>query len=407
MKLIVSCFSCSPSRGSEPGMGWGYLRAAARHHEIWALVDGWEFGDELRRYQAEHAKELKNVHFVFVPCKPHPLLRRLWPPSYYWFYNLWHRRAFRIAKKLHGEVGFDAAWKLSMVTFREPGYLWQLPIPFIWGPVGALGTTDWRILPVMGVRGMVEFAVRNLINWWQSRTSLRSRWAARKAAATRSLFAATGENQREMKRLWGVDSQVLCEIGLHELPEQVSGSNGEVLRIFWSGVFENRKALPLLLKALEKLEGRWTLDVLGDGPLRDEWHALAKRLRLTGYVNWHGWMKRSEALDVMKNADVTAITSIHDLTSTVIVEAMAYGKPVVCIDHCGFADVIDKTCGIKIPVSSPERMACAFAAALNRLRDTVLRDELSRGARKRAEYYLWENKEECLLNILGRSVGNV
>ena len=406
MKLIVSCFSCSPSRGSEPGMGWGYLRAAARHHEIWALVDGWEFGDELRKYKNDYAEELENVHFVFVPCKPHPLLRRSWPPSYYWFYNLWHRRAFRIAKRLHSEIGFDAAWKLSMVTFREPGYLWKLPIPFIWGPVGAMGSTDWRMLPVMGVRGILEFAARNIINWWQSRTSFRSRRAARKAASTNSLFAATGENQREMKRLWGVDSQVLCEIGLRELPTLVPDPNGEALRIFWSGVFENRKALPLLLRALQKMEGRWTLDVLGDGPLRDEWHALAERLHVAGDVNWHGWMKRAEALSILKNTDVVAITSIHDLTSTVIVEAMAYGKPVVCIDHCGFADVIDKTCGIKIPVSAPERMACAFASALNRLRDIALRDELSRGARRRAENYLWMNKEKTLLEILGRSVGN-
>lgn len=406
MKLIVSCFSCSPSRGSEPGMGWGYLSAVARHHEIWALVDGCEFGDELRKYKIDHIDEMKNVHFIFVPCRPHPILRRLWPPSYYWFYNLWHRRAFRIAKRLHSEIGFDAAWKLSMVTFREPGYLWKLPIPFIWGPVGALGSTGWRMLPLMGVRGMLEFTARNLINWWQSRTSLRSCKAARKAAATKSLFAATGENQREMKRLWGVDSQVLCEIGLHELPEPVSRSDGEVLRIFWSGVFENRKALPLLLKALKKLEGQWTLDVLGDGPLRDEWRMLTERLRLTGNVAWHGWLKRSEALNVLKNADVAVITSIHDLTSTVIVEALAYGKPVVCIDHCGFADAINETCGIKVPVATPARMACAFAAALNRLRDTALRDDLSHGARRRAENYLWVNKEKTLLEILGRSVDN-
>ena len=406
MKLIVSCFSCSPSRGSEPGMGWGYLSAVARHHEIWALVDGCEFGDELRKYKIDHIDEMKNVHFIFVPCRPHPILRRLWPPSYYWFYNLWHRRAFRIAKRLHSEIGFDAAWKLSMVTFREPGYLWKLPIPFIWGPVGALGSTGWRMLPLMGVRGMLEFTARNLINWWQSRTSLRSCKAARKAAATKSLFAATGENQREMKRLWGVDSQVLCEIGLHELPEPVSRSDGEVLRIFWSGVFENRKALPLLLKALKKLEGQWTLDVLGDGPLRDEWRMLAERLRLTGNVAWHGWLKRSEALNVLKNADVAVITSIHDLTSTVIVEALAYGKPVVCIDHCGFADAINETCGIKVPVATPARMACAFADALNRLRDTALRDDLSHGARRRAENYLWVNKEKTLLEILGRSVDN-
>lgn len=406
MKLIVSCFSCSPTRGSEPGMGWGYLRAIAQDHDIWALVDGWEFGEELRKYQAEHPEELRRVHFIFVPCKPHPLLRRIWPPSYYWFYNLWHRRAFKIAQRLHEEVHFDAAWKLSMVTYREPGYLWKLPIPFVWGPVGALGYTDRRLFPLLGWRGKMEYSVRNVINWWQSHFLVRPRRAAQKAAATRTLFAATGENLREMKRLWGVDSEVLCEIGLRELPSVQMRDDDECLKIFWSGVFERRKALPLLLMALSCFEGRWTLDVVGDGPMRRSWMSLSDKLRLAKHVTWHGWRPRREALTVLQRANVAVVTSLHDLTSTVLVEALAYGKPVVCLRHCGFADAVDETCGIPIAIDRSEDMVNAFTEALLRLKDPALRKELSRGARKRAEMYVWKNKMKRLHGIIERIFGH-
>lgn len=400
MKLIVSCFSCSPSRGSEPGMGWGYLRAIASHHDIWALVDGYEFEEELRCYQAEHPEELKRVHFVFVPCKPHPILRKLWPPSYYWFYNLWHRRAYRIAKKLHKEIGFDAAWKLSMVTYREPGYLWKLPIPFVWGPVGALGLTDWRLLPLVGLKGGLEFAIRNVINWWQSRLLRRPRLAARKADQTNTLFAATGENAREMKRLWRVDSRVLCEIGLSDLPVETPVAPHKELRIFWSGLFERRKALPLLLRALSKVKIPFELHVLGDGALKPAWQVEAKSLGVSEHVVWHGWKPRTEALAILGQSDVAIVASIHDLTSTVLVEAIAHAKPVICLDHCGFADVIDETCGIKVRIDTPSVMVKSFASAIERLYSEGLRRQLSVGARKRALDYVWTKKTETLESIL-------
>ncbi len=44
------------------------------------------------------------------------------------------------------------------------------------------------------------------------------------------------------------------------------------------------------------------------------------------------------------------ITSLKDLTSTVLLEALAQGVPVICPDHCGFADVVTGECGLKIPM---------------------------------------------------------
>lgn len=213
-KIVVGCYACSPYRGSEPGMGWNYLRAVAEGREVWAIVEKEKWQKDIEKFLAEHPNEMKSVHWVFIRKRRARLLRKLWPPSYYWFYRLWQKQAYQVALGLHRAIGFDAAYQMNMVTFREPGYLWKLPMPFIWGPVGGLGYTDHRLLGLMGPFGAMEYAVRNVINWLHCHLMLRPRNAAVKAAATGTLIAATSENRREMQKLWGVDAKVLCEIGV-------------------------------------------------------------------------------------------------------------------------------------------------------------------------------------------------
>lgn len=211
-RLCVSAFSCSPLRGSEPGMGWSFLREiAATGRDVWAITND-EFTSEIRA----QAKNLSSVHFVFVPepaKRLRNILRRVWPPSYYWFYRWWQVRAYRRAQQLHAVHRFDAVHQLNMVGFREPGCLWKLPLPFVWGPIGGLDLTDWRLLGLLGFGGKVEFFCRNVINAFQRRFLPRPRKAAHRAAESDALICATGENARLARRIWGVDSTVICEVG--------------------------------------------------------------------------------------------------------------------------------------------------------------------------------------------------
>ncbi len=213
-KVLVCVYACSPYRGSEPGMGWNYLKLISRNREVWAIVEKEKWEADICKWIEEHPGEMRNVHFIFLHKYRCRWLRKIWPPSYYWFYRLWHWRAYRKALKLHKQVGFDCAHQLNMVGFREPGYMWKLPIPFIWGPFGGLGFTDWRLFGLLSFGGKVEFFFRNVINWCHSHYLRRTKMAARKAAQTSTLIAATSENKRVAKRLWGVDSIVLCEIGV-------------------------------------------------------------------------------------------------------------------------------------------------------------------------------------------------
>ena len=213
-KVLVCVYACSPYRGSEPGMGWNYLRLIAKGREVWAIVEKEKWEEDIRKWLSEHPNEMRNVHFIFIQKPRCRWMRRIWPPSYYWFYRIWHWRAYSKALELHNQIGFDCVHQLNMVGFREPGYMWKLPIPFVWGPIGGLGQTDWRLLGLLPFAGKIEFFFRNIINWCHSKFLLRPRLAARKAAKTGAFITATSENSREAKRLWGVDSTILCEVGM-------------------------------------------------------------------------------------------------------------------------------------------------------------------------------------------------
>lgn len=213
-KVLVSAYACSPYRGSEPGMGWHYLQAVAEGNEVWAVVEQEKWQKDIERYCAEHDDAMTKVHWIFIHKPRARWLRKIWPPSYYWFYRIWQWRAFKMAEQLNSEKKFDLVYQLTMTGFREPGYLWRLDVPFAWGPIGGLGYTDWRLLPLAGFAGYCEFAMRNVINWLHCHLLVRPRKAARRAAQFGMLMSSTGEIADEAKKLWGVDSTVICENGV-------------------------------------------------------------------------------------------------------------------------------------------------------------------------------------------------
>jgi glycosyltransferase involved in cell wall biosynthesis len=99
----------------------------------------------------------------------------------------------------------------------------------------------------------------------------------------------------------------------------------------------------------------------------------------------------------MRDSHVFAITSLKDLTSTVAVEAVSLGLPVVCLDHCGFADLVTGECGIKIQLGSLRQISSDFANALKTLyRNEALRLRLAQGAIRRSRDYSWSNKMAAL-----------
>jgi glycosyltransferase involved in cell wall biosynthesis len=407
MKILVIAYACSPWQGSEPGVGWGFVAALAKRHDVWVIVEEEKFRADIERYLTENPRFSQSAHFYYLRKKRNRLLRKIWPPSYYWYYQRWHQDALELTQALHREIGFDLVHQLTMVGFREPGYLWRLGIPFVWGPIGGMGLFPWRFWKVVGGYAALYYLGYNLLNYLQCRFSSRPRLAARVAGV--GLIAATPENQLGTEKYWGCSSTVIAEVGLPPVTSGIPTERvpGEALHIVWTGLHIPRKALNLALAALATLpqDLDWQLHVLGEGPRKSLWQGLAIDLGLAGRCHFHGWLSRDSALQMMAASHLMLITSLRDLTSTVTIEALAIGLPIVCLDHCGFAAVVDETCGIKIPVTTPSHVVAGFAAAIERLAvDEPLRVGLAKGAVLRAQAFSWERKAMLLEDIYLRKL---
>ena len=403
LKVLVSAFACNPYSGSEEGVGWGWVKAIAERHDLWIITADFH-RTTIEKTLQDKTKSLSHLKFHFVtpklwhysPTKSWQFVEKsIFKPIMNCAYRLWQRDAFQVAKELHREFKFDIVHQLTYVGFRFPGHLWKLDLPFVWGPIGGLENTLWRFLPKLGFGGCIYFAGRNIINSFEKRYLQGPRKALQKARG--GIIAATGRIQEEIFRCYGKESTVICEIGP---PSEVAQDHsrrkhGELLRLSWSGQHLPGKALPLLLYALSRLPPSfsWRLDILGNGPCTHKWQRLSKELGVERECKWHGQVSRVDAIQMVHRSHLFIITSLKDLTSTVLLEALSQGVPVICPNHCGFADVVTEDCGIKISVYSPWQFATNLAAAITLMaNDEEYRRKLAKGALRRIEDFSWKEK---------------
>lgn len=380
-------------------MGWNFAYNIARHHDVHVLVEE-KFKEQLLQYVEKKPEQVRNITFHFIRKSRHRTLRKIWPPSYYWFYREWHKKAYHYAVELHKKENFDLVHQITISGYREPGELWKLPIPYIWGPLGGFTDTPWCLLGSLGWKGALYFAVRNIVNYFHKKWGKAGRTAGKKS---HTILTSTTKAVREIKDYWNRKALLMNEVGLETnhtqyapLPHEV----GTPLRICWAGEHIPRKALDLLLEALPCCKERMELHVLSKGPRMAAWKKQAHKLGLDDVVTFHGFVPREEAFRIMGTSHIFCITSVREDTSTVVFEAFRYGLPIIALDHCGFSSVIDETCGIKIPIISRKQVVADYARHLDYLAThEEVRAELSKGALERCKLYTWGAKMEVINQI--------
>lgn len=376
-------------------MGWNFINGLRESHEVHVIVEKEKWEKDITRYIEENT--ITNIHFYFIQKKRSRKLRKIWPPSYYWFYKMWQKKAYRLAKQLNEEENFDIIHQLNMVGYREPGYLWKIDKPFVWGPIGGTQNVPWRLFSVFNFYGKLFYGGRNVINSFQKHFLTRPRLAAKKKPST--LIAATPDIQKDILKLWGESSEIITEVGAVNFEDSKTQDREkkEVLQLVWSGQHTSGKALNILLTSLSLLDTKinWQLDILGVGKETKHWKFLAKKLNISAHCKWHGWIPKKEALDIMQKGHLLCITSLKDLTSTITLESISLGLPIICLDHCGFAHVVNESCGIKIKLGSLKAIHTDFKEAIELLyNNESLRKELADGALERIKDFSWEKNVE-------------
>lgn len=177
-------------------------------------------------------------------------------------------------------------------------------------------------------------------------------------------------------------------------------------RIVFVGRLVEKKGLAVLLEALRSVDGEWSLEVVGDGPLRAPLEAAAAGMP----VRFLGALPRTELAKAYARAEVVAVPSVpaasgdQDGLPVALLEAMAAGCAVVGSRIAGIdAAVVDGDSGVLVPPGDPAALAEALGGLLA---DPVRRDKLGAAARARADEFsvavIGERYVELLRGIAGR-----
>lgn len=399
-RILLSTFTIDPSGGSESVVGWQRGIQGARFFDTWLICNEQDSRAATEEYFDVNGP-VEGLEVVFVPTpKWAEILGRV-PGFFYLSYNVWQRRALRVAAELDRDVGFDLMHQVNLVGYREPGYLWKLDVPFVWGPVGGTQNYPNRFLRQAGLIGGASEAVRTFLNHATMRWSRRVRQAASRAAA---LTAANTTVANDLERMLNTGHvEVMLETGAPPVASEIrSGSRTGPIRILWAGQLKPFKALPQLLDALADLPSTvdFELTVAGDGREMRSWRGRAERLGIGDRIQWLGWIEYDEMKQHYETADVFVFTSLRDTSGNVVLEAFAEGMPVVAPDHQGVGDMVNDECGILVPVTSHKEMVAAYRDAIIRLADDPdYLEQLGRGARRRAAHYSWDRQGERMRDV--------
>ena len=397
----------SPYKGSEYSVAWNYVSYMSKQNDLVVLYGNADepMGNckDTEEYILKHP--MPNVHFVPVyPNKWANLLN--WPNrhglfvyTFYYAYQVWQKLVYRKAKELVAKEHFDLVHYVGMIGYREPGYLWKLGLPYVWGPVGGVNNAPRQLMERMSWMSKMKHTFRSVANTIQFHTKRRLKKAL---AATDVLMTATSENQTRFKAVHHKDSICLPEnaITASIFLDESKFDHPDKFRFMVVGTLDARKSVGIFLEALTQLKHKDCLlvDVVGDGPLRESLKQYATMHGLVDMMVWHGQLPREKAVALFRDAHLHVITSVSEGNPTTIWEAMSYGVPTLSFDHCGMHDTLRDGAGVLVPIA-PTYEECVRGVAEHI--DALLEQpeqfrQLAEATLKRAREYTWDKREQFL-----------
>jgi glycosyltransferase involved in cell wall biosynthesis len=169
------------------------------------------------------------------------------------------------------------------------------------------------------------------------------------------------------------------EMGIRHVPSPAGGRVVCVARLVPS------KGQDVLLRAFARLieidpEGPWALELVGEGPQRAAYEALAAELGIGERVEFTGYVEHREVFERAARADVMVVPFRTDAGPGVIAEGLGLGLPLIACDTGAMGELVGGSGAARlVPPEDTEAMARTLHEVLG---DARLRASMSRQARE-------------------------
>lgn len=263
---------------------------------------------------------------------------------------------FNYTKKLKGDLNFSLIVLHQVYTLSTYiGYRFAKKhnIPFVIFPHGSLTTyheSDSRF---------IKFIAKKLV-------------IARILQNSRAIIV-TCENEKSDLDKNLLSKSILIPYG-SEIQVNLSKSNFDATekkyRILFSGRFDKKKNLPLLIAAMSQVISHYpgvVLDIAGSGNQSeiDEIKRIVRRLEIENNIVFHDWIEKSEMERLLLSSTLLVLPSQNENFALVVLEALSSGVPCVVSKFVGTSDIVRKyNAGEVLDLLTPDSIATAILKIL-------------------------------------------
>lgn len=393
MKLLISSYACAPYRGSEHAVGWTWVSYAHRlGHQVWALVAP-NHQDSILRTCEDHP-ELAGITWLFPKVPGWPLKQAIEPEWERTYNVLWQVSAARAAHELHAKVGFDAIHHLTWGGIRAPTFLGLIGAPLIVGPIGGGETSPRTLRDAFHLKARIAETVRDLSN----KTIRLNPIVRHGLVSAAAIFTKTPETTRILTPSMQGKSISFLEVGIEGArpprPQRPPGPP----RLLFAGRLLYWKGAHIAIRTLAdvmRVEPDVRLTIVGKGNEERRLRAAAVAHSVESNIKFEPWLPQEKLYELYQTHDLFVYPSLHDSSGNVVLEALSFGLPVVCLDLGGPARIVTPGAGAIISTAGRDtgQVAAAMAAEIVRLlRSPELLRELSCGAVDRAADFTLSNR---------------
>ena len=411
LRVLICAFACAadPSTkffGGGDILAWNLVKRLGRVHRLRVLTAA----QNCEAIEAALKKQpLPDVQFVYLdlPGWLHALMRHQVGIQLYAY--LWQWKAYFVARGLQRRVRFNLFHHLTYENDWMASIIGALlPVPYVRGPGGGAHRIPKPFLKGfrLGSR-LAEF--RRSFGQWIFRHDPLFVLSQHRA---RVILACNREAVEEVPARWRHKVQLLSVNGIsgHELTPPQQQARSEKLAVLSAGRLVALKGFDLALRAFAILAEKHPeagFTIVGKGPELNRLESLIHELGIAKQAHIVSWMPRERLLASMRSCDVFLFASLRDGGGLVVVEAMASGKPVVCLDLGGPALHINGECGFKVPARDPDQAVRDMAVALGTLAgDPNLCTQMGRAAFERArQVYDWDRTAERIIEAYEQALG--
>lgn len=438
LKVLINAYACCPNMGSEQGMGWNWISNIAKTCEVFVITES-EY-ENVNSILAENCEQYgiskeqcDRMHFYFIPAgeteeESAKIRGMCWNQgtwSFYLKYAKWQEKALAVARKIIDEQentssGIGVMHQLNMAGFREPGMLYKIneerkkqgkkQIPLVWGPMTGYGSIPFPFMLSGGMKFTAFYSLKNTLNFLQLIFHPRVR---KMVKCSDKLIAATPEMKNGLDAFYKADTVHINETGCVIKNDETTISKAfskDSFKVLWVGRFMYTKQLEIALRVMGELTDLRNIEfhIVGKGFTEAETQAMKAKAVEYGadkICHWHGQIPNIEVHKLMQESDIFFFTSIFEATSTVILEAIQNGLPIVCFDRCGFGPIVDDSIGMKIPCKSPKQAVRDFVKAITYLYNhREVLPQMSANCKSKRLELSWDNKMTRLMSFYRKLV---